>query len=422
MKKRVTLFLTHPLIGGSSVIFFGTFLGNVFNYLFNLAMGRYLTEADFGLMSAFNSLLILVGIFSVAFSNVITKFSAKYFGKEDNDASAEVLRLGLKFVLIFAGILFVILTFLIPVLGKFLHSDHYLYLFLVIVSIFFSLILSLPSGFIQGRLRFFLLAGTIISTPLLRLILALIIIFAGYGLLGPFLGLAFAVALPALILIYYVYRKYAGHHHDQKFDRKAFKKEFIHYTYTYLLSGVGITLLVNSDILLVRHFFSATQAGQYAALSLMGKAIFYFTAPIGTVFFPLIAYKREKKEKLVQTVLLATAAVVGASGFLSFIYFAFPQLILRIFFPKPGYAILSDYLGYYSLYILVFSVASLLNMYFLSIGKTKVYIITLIGAAVQIVSLSLFHDSLIEVIGGLFTASTVMLLLFLIYYYLHGEN
>ncbi len=152
MRQKVTILLQHPLIGGSSVIFFGTLLANVFNYLFNLAMGRLLTEADFGLMSAFNSLLVLVGIFSVAFSNVITKFSAKYFGQEDDAAAAAVLQVGLKFVLIFAGALFLILTLLIPFLGRFLHSDHYFYLFLVIVSIFFSLILSLPSGFIQGRL------------------------------------------------------------------------------------------------------------------------------------------------------------------------------------------------------------------------------------------------------------------------------
>lgn len=422
MRQKVTKLITHPLIGGSSVIFFGTFISNIFNYLFNLLMGRMLSEADFGLMSAFNSLLVLVGIFSIAFSNVITKFSSKYFGLEDDGAAAEVFRTGFRFVLIIGGALLLILTILMPFLSSFLHSSHYLYLFLVILSIFFSLVLALPSGFIQGRLRFFLLAGTVLSTPVLRLGFALIIVSLGYGLLGPFLGLALAVAIPSIVLTYSTYKKYSKKSHDEKFNKQAFKKEFIHYTYTYLLSGVGVTLLSNSDILLVRHFFSPTTAGQYAALSLMGKAILYFTAPIGTVFFPLISYKREKKEKLTQTVLLAIAVVAGASAVLSGVYFALPKLVLSIFFPKPGYALLSGYLGYYSLYILVFSVASLLNMYFLSIGKTKVYIITLIGALVQIISLSIFHASLGEVIAGLFISSSVMLLLFVFFYLKHGEN
>ena len=107
---------------------------------------------------------------------------------------------------------------------------------------------------------------------------------------------------------------------------------------------------------------------------------------------------------------------------MSLFYFAFPQIVLSVFFPKPGYQVLTQYLGYYSLYILIFAFASLLNSYFLSIGKTRVYIITLIGAVIQIGSILLFHSSIYEIIIGLFSSSFVMLLLFLIYYYLHGED
>ena len=84
------------------------------------------------------------------------------------------------------------------------------------------------------------------------------------------------------------------------------------------------------------------------------------------------------------TVLLASGGVVGVSVLMSLFYFAFPQIVLSVFFPKPGYQVLTQYLGYYSLYILIFAFASLLNSYFLSIGKTRVYIITLIGAVIQI--------------------------------------
>lgn len=417
MKENIKTLIKHPLIAGSSIIFTGSLIANIFNYFFNLSMGRLLTEAEFGLLTALNSLLILVGIFSIAFGNVITKFSAKYFGLGDDQGASDILRIGLRTVFIFSTLILIVLVFSIPFIGTFIRSSNYLFIFLVILSIFFSLILSLPLGFIQGRMRFYLLSGVTIVQPLLRLFVALILIFLGYSLFGPFVGLALSTALPAIVLIIYTYKKYVLPKKTEKVDQKEVRSEFIHYTYTYFLAGIGLTLLSNTDILLVRHFFSPLEAGQYAALSLMGKAIFYFTTPIGTVFFPLIAYKKEKKEALFKTVFLAIGIVVILSAFLSFMYFAFPNLVLAVFFPKEGYKVLSNYLGVYSLYIFVFSLASLFNSYFLSIGKTKVYVLTLIAACSQILLIIYFHSSLFQIIGALFINSLLLLLLFIVYYW-----
>ncbi|MBI5045158.1 MAG: oligosaccharide flippase family protein [Candidatus Levybacteria bacterium] len=421
MKDKVISLAKHPLITGSSIVFLGTFGSNIVNYIFNLLMGRMLSVSDYGLLTSLNSLFILVGIFSVSFVSVITKFSAKYFSSNDNNGAVILLRHAGKFIVIFSSLLFLTLLLLTPQIGSFLHISNHLYIVLVLISIFFSLMFSLPLGFIQGRLQFSLYSAIALAQPLIRLIAAILFISIGFSVLGPIIGIALSTALPAIACFIYLGKKYRQVD-KEKFDTKNFKKEFIHYTYTYFLAGIGLSLLSNTDIILVRHFFDSTIAGQYAALSLMGKAIFYFTSPISIVFFPIIAYKKERKERLLQTVLLAVGSVVISSGVLTFIYFAFPDLVLRVFFPKPNYAILSEYLGYYSLYILIFSVGALMNSYFLSIGKTKVYLITLIGALVQIVGILLFHKSLYEIIAGLSVASFIMLLLFLIYYYLYEKN
>lgn len=421
MREKVLTLVKHPLISGSGIVFVGSLTANVLNYIFNLSMGRLLTEADFGLMSALNSLLILVGIMGMAFSNVVAKFSAKYFGLSDKSGSSRVLHLGLRFVLLFSSATMIIMLAGMPLISRFLHVTNYLYIFLVILAIFFSLVISLPHGFIQGRMQFVLLSGVSIIQPLLRLVIALILVFSGYALLGPFVGLALSVAIPAVTLLAYVYKKYATHY-EKSISDEEYKKEFIHYTYTFFLSGIGLTLLSNTDIILARHFLTPIEAGQYAALSLMGKAIFYFTSPIGTVFFPLIAYKKERKEALFKTVFFALSIIVLTSVALSFVYFAFPQLILAIFFPREGYSVLADYLGYYSLYILVFSLVSIFTSYFLSVGKTKIYIFTLIAAISQILLISLFHASLYQIIGVLFVNSFILLVAYIIYYWKNERN
>ncbi|HVZ58655.1 MAG TPA: oligosaccharide flippase family protein [Patescibacteria group bacterium] len=420
MTERIKSLVKHPLVSGSSVVFLGSFGANFINYLFNLSMGRLLTISDYGLLTSLNSLFILVGIFSISFNNVMAKFSAKYFSLKDEQSTAVLINYAGKFILVFSGIIFVCLFLLVPQIGNFLHISNHFFIELILIALFFALVLSVASGFIQGRLQFVFLSFVTIIQPVIKIFIGVGLVLVGFSVFGSLVGIALSTALPAIALYGYLMRKF-GFRSSQKTDT-AFKKEFIHYIYTYFLSGVGISLLSNTDIILVRHFFEAQTSGQYAALSLMGKAILYFTAPITTVFFPIIAYKKERKERLFEVVLLACGIVVGVSVILSVIYFAFPYLVLRVFFPKPGYRILAHYLGYYSLYILVFSFASILNSYFLSIGRTKVYIITLVGAAIQIGSIILFHSSLYAIIAGLFTASLVMLLLFLIYYYIHGEH
>jgi O-antigen/teichoic acid export membrane protein len=422
MKDKFLTVVRHPMVGGSSIIFIGTLSANVINYIFNLLMGRLLSVSDYGLMVSLNSLFVLFGIFGISFVNLIAKFSAKYHSTDNKTGIYTLISYGSKFIIIFSSILLLILLLLTPVLGKFLKIENFLYIFLIEGSIFFALLMSLPSGFFQGALRFYSLTTINLVQPIIRLVVAVALIFAGYAILGPLVGIALSGLIPIIICYTYVFKRYRTKHEDNAFNIALFKKEFFHFTYTYFLSGIGLTLLSNSDILLVRHFFNPEITGQYAALSLMGKAILYFTTPIGTVFFPFIAQKKERKEKLFETVLLASSAVVGISALLSAAYFIVPDLVLKVFFPKPSYHVLVHYLGFYSLYILVFSFASLLNSYFLSIGKTKVYMITLIAAAIQIGSILLFHNNLFEIIAGLFTASLVMLLLLIIYFIKNGED
>jgi len=154
----------------------------------------------------------------------------------------------------------------------------------------------------------------------------------------------------------------------------------------------------------------------------MGKAIFYFISPVYIVFFPLIAQKKEKKEKLLGTLLLACLVIIITSIGMSFVYFLFPSLIVKFFFPNPEYEILENFLGIYSLFILIFSLASLFHNYFLSIGRTGIYKITLSASVLLILGVSFYHQSLYQIIGVLFMSTFVLLGAYLIYYMLYERN
>lgn len=420
MKKTAQYILKHPLISGSSIIVVGTFTANIFNYLYNLSMGRLLSVSDYGLLTSLNSLFVLIGIFGVAFTKLFARYTAQYEAKKKNKYLSSFIKISLKSLVFFAVALFVIFTLLSPIIARFLNINNLSLIILTNVSFFFSLLFSLPAGVLQGKLKFISYSALTILQPLTKFIFAITLVFLGYGLFGAISSITIATLLIALIG-YQIIKKYVDQGSETKID-KQFTKNFRKYTANFILTSIGIALLSNTDILLVRHFFEADTSGHYAALSLMGKAIFYLTMPINFAFFPLIAQKKEKKEKLLPTLMMTLGAVTMASVALAFVYFAFPSLVLSVFFPSQEYQVLRSYLGIFSLYILVFSLVYIMNNFFLSIGRSEIYKFTLLAAVIQIVLIVFFHSSLYQIIGILFASNLLLFFIFLVYYWIHGRD
>lgn len=414
-------FIKHPLVTGSSVVFIGSFLVSITNYIYNLLMGRFLSVQDYGLLTSLTSILVLLGLFSSAFTNVFVKFSASFKSQENKDGINVLKTYGIRSLRIFSVGLLALLLIASPFIQKFLHIDHIEYIFLIVVAIIFSLFLTLPLGILQGRMQFFLLSVANISQPIIKIIVSVSLLLLGFSVISPLIAIAVSTLIPLIVLYYLLFSK-VNKKTVKELDVSQFKKEFVHFSYTFFLAGAGIALLSNTDIILVRFFFSEVVSGQYAALSLMGKAIFYLIMPINFAFFPLIAYKREKNERLFGTVLLAFLIVGAASVALSLTYFIFPSLVLKIFFPAPDYQVLENYLGIYSIYIIIFSFATLFTNFFLSIGKTGIYKISLVAAIVQIFAITLFHQTLLQVILCLLTVSLLFLLVLIGYYLKHGKD
>lgn len=419
MKNKIKKIIKHPLILGSTIVLVGSFVANIFLYIFNLVMGRLLAVSDYGLLTTLISLVALFGIIPSSFTSIFARFAARYNANKDKEGYLALLFSGGKFIVILSGIIFFILMLFLPLIASFLHIANILLLVLIFILIAVSILFSLTAGALQGEMKFVSLSVLNMLGPFLRIILGVGFLLLGLKIFGVVLGILLSAIIAVSISFYLVFKK---HYKKTYKKQKDFFKEFKKYGTGFFLSSLGITILTSIDIILVRHFFGAIPSGQYAALSLMGKAIFYLTAPIYFVFFPLIAQKKERKEKLFETVLLAGLVIVLFSSALSFVYFLYPDLILNIFFPAKEYKILAPYLGFYSIYILVFSLAMLLNNYFLSIGKTGIYKINLGCGLLFIVLLSIFHASLFQVIEVLFSVSFILLLFLLIYYKYYARD
>ncbi|HMS22626.1 MAG TPA: oligosaccharide flippase family protein [Candidatus Levybacteria bacterium] len=419
MRKHIKKVISHPLISGSTIIFIGSFGGNILNYLFNLSAGRLLSINDYRILISLTALITLLMLFQSAWTNVFTKLAAKY-AHQGISSQGYLIRSGVKLTFSVGAVYLAVLILLIQPISLYLHIDNTLVVLTMLCSVFFAIAGSLPSGILQGNLKFIWASLSNIAGALGKLIIGVILIIFGWGLFGAALAVLFAFIIPYIFSMTYVLKKYNLENSKDK-THVDFFAEFKKISGAFFIASIAITVLQGTDVIFASHYLSDIEAGQYAALSLMGKAIFYITSPIYFVFFPLIAHKKEKNENTSGTILLASTIIFLCSGFLTFIYFAFPSLVLKIFFPDPVYQPLTAYLGFYSIYIMIFSFCFLLYNFFLSAGKIGVYKINLAIAILYIFSLFVYHRTIWDFIIVL-TFSSFLLLILLLVYYKHYEH
>ena len=192
------------------------------------------------------------------------------------------------------------------------------------------------------------------------------------------------------------------------------------YSVPTLLATLGTIALYSQDVLLVKHFFSAYEAGIYASLAVLGKVIFYTSAALGFVMFPMIVEKKERKESYHGMVLSALGAVVALSSILTLGYFMAPAFIVRIMYGTAFDGAI-PFMGLFGIFITFFTLVNLLTTIFLAIGRTRVWVISMGGALTQGVGLWFFHASLYQVIH-INIGVTFITLMALLVYYRYGKD
>src|SRR5581483_11672174 len=288
MKKHIINLIKHPLISGSSIVVVGSMMASVLNYLFNLEMGRMLSVSDYGIFSSLISLFNIFSVFSLTIITVFTKFTATFVGEKNEKL---IRPLFIKGSLWIGGIALIISGLIIifsSQISHFLNITQTLLVDITSVSLFFAFLTSIGMGILQGALKFFSLSFLNIFSSIVKLVLGVVLVVAGFKALGA-VEAFFLASLFAYIYMFFPLREYIKKSSLDEVYVPDLHKSLSIYAIPVFFSTLGMTAFVTIDIILVKHFFNPDTAGQYSALSLMGRSIFYVVAPITTVLFPLIA-------------------------------------------------------------------------------------------------------------------------------------
>lgn len=402
--------LTEPVI-----FFILSICGNFFNYAFNIVMARLLKPEEYGEMLALLSMLVIISVPFSSLQTVITKYVSDFYAHEKINLIKKLFTGILKNVFIFAFVCTIFLLLIRNVVVEYLHLESSMPVIVTSTVIIPFIISPIPQVIFQGLQKFYIFGIMLAGGSFLRLVFGVVLVILGFGVSGAIFGTTLSSIIVFFIAVLILKKMIFTQQNSEKVHLNF--SEIYGYTWPVLIGQVGIISLTSMDIILVKHFFSASLAGQYAGAQIIGKIIFFFQLAIPMVMFPKAAFQHAKEKDPYHYLLLSLFLVIIISGIMTLCYFLIPGFLINTFFGSK-YSESIPFLGWIGISMTFFTLSYILIFYQLSIKqKTFVYILIPI-ALLQIILLYIFHSNLYQVIavsilcGFLLTILNIIFLFF----------
>lgn len=377
---------------GGALLFGGTTVVNAGNYAFNLVLGRWLGPAAFADASLIITLFLVVTFVAVALQTTAAKFTAAYIAA-DTAGQAGALRRWLGRYAWYAGLaLAVVFGCGAPLWQAFFHTSSPWPFVAFALGIPFYFAQGVDRGVLQGQTRFGALTLTYQAEMWARLLIAVGLVALGWSVFGAVVGLALSLAVAWVVALWTVRALPAS-----GLLPESERGRVIQFAVPVVTALVGQILINNSDILLVKRFFSADEAGMYAALALIGRIVFFATWSIVTVLFPMVARRHQRGEPHRNLLYAGLGLVAAISGAIVAATLLAPELIVGVLF-GPAYLSVAGLLAPYAVATALYALANVVINYRLSLDNGGGSLVALIAGVAQVLGLVLFHGSLYEVV------------------------
>ena len=393
------------LLHHGSIMAAATVLAGVFNYGFQVLVGRALGAEQYGVFGALFALFYLLHVVGRG-----VRFSASRFAAEldEPDERAAFYRGFLVRSVVLGVVSFAALVAASPAITAFLGVGSTLPVVAVAAAIAVELVLTANQGTLQGLQRFGALGSFKVVQAGVKLGLGAMLVFAGFGLYGAFGAVAVGSLVVLLASTAYLYWQLGSPAATTpSFEyRRAYR-----YVFPAALAGFCLTVPGNADVVLVKHFFPAEAAGYYTAASVLGKVLVFLPMGIATALFPKVtadhaAATTDHLGALFDRA-LSYAALVGTAG--AVLYWVAAEPVLRLVFGSE-YVAAAPLVRWYGLAVLAVVLAILVLNFQLARDRMGFVYLFAAGSVVELALLWLFHDTMVQVVQLVLGANAVLFL------------
>lgn len=373
MKRIIDLLRNSTFVRNSAILFSGTMVMNVLNYIFHFSLGRIVDAETYGAVQSLIALLAIVSVPAAALGMIATKYGAIAKAREDFSFGRALFAYLNKRIIKYGWPLVVGGFLLTPFVQSFLKIDDLLavsLLWMLAALTFFS---SASTGILSGWQRFGSVNRSNITGASVKLILGVTLAWFGFGLDGIMFALVLAgitgyfISVRGLRFLKRDQIDLAGAQAEEAqepFDFSAVRG----YVTTAFIGTLALVALGNIDIVLAKHALTPEIAGAYGALAVVAKVIFFVTGVMAAVLFAMSSESVEKNKteprnfSVFWMALLLTTAVASIA---TIIYFLMPNFVMSIFFGDK-YLAVAPLLGWFGLVAGLYAVVNLIFQQLLS--------------------------------------------------------
>ena len=393
----------NPFWGDSLLFSISSGLVNILNFAFVLLAAHFLSKPEFG---TFNSLLSAVTLAAV----MGTALQLHVVGLLSRTPASTQAALWQRLVrncsaLNLAGVCCVALLILLfgPVLG----ASRIEVLAACVCVAAFSLS-ALANGLTSGLQRMKVQGVVALLSTMLKLIVAVPLLYFGLGISGAFL--AYIVCLLSVFFVTHYWflarQKMAQDVNPVTLNSsKAGSPLLLTCTFALLIMPFSLDQVLTQS-------FSRDLSGDYGGLVTVGKIIFYLSTPILGVIYSYLANCGHDKARQIRLVQVGAGLCLVLTGIGVTALGLFPEVALHLLLPAQ-YLALAPLVFLFALGPLMYSVSYAITSYFLVRSEGIVLLPLAIASTVQPVLFWYYHESLAALVGNQLIAYAVQLLMVL---------
>ncbi|WP_299768484.1 sugar isomerase [uncultured Dokdonia sp.] len=386
------------------------FLVNGGNYIYNLVLGRVLGPKAFSDAAILITLLLVLSFIAMTFQLAVAKFTVIF----ESAVLHRFIKMCYTYAVSFALVLGMgVIWFAKDLQTIFQTESHSMFvIFGTAIPVYF--IMSVRRGELQGSKDFINLSITYQLEMCTRLALTFLLI--SIFQINSSVAVAIGIGISFLAGVFPLKKKQGDTYPRIQLSAKD-KKAILNF---FILTGCyELTQIIcnNSDILLVKHYFPAQEAGLYASLALIGRVVYFVTWMFVMLLLPTVVEKKKKGENTKPVLVKYTGYIIVLASAIVAFTFLFPAFSVQLLFGE-AYTSIASLLGWYALATSFFAVSNIFAYYFLSLDHYIPILIAALMGILQIVLIVFFHNDLFQVVLMQVVAMGILLVLQVSYFFL----
>lgn len=399
----ISSFLKAQLTRWSFAFIVGSFIFNLFNYLFTVVMGQFLSVAAFGALNATWAVFLLLSSMPTGTIGTLSmRLTSRLFGKRQKGGIAQLLTSWYRWIL-FGSVVLSIGMIGVSILFDLPRRPAALFLAIALPIAFLN---ALTGAIVQGTQRFFWNVVGMVAQPSLKLVASVVLILLGFGLGGVYVGILCSF-LVSHVLTLFALRDFFQRQRSQALPEDKTWQDVL----PVVSATLGLTMLATIDMIAVKQLFSPQDAGMYAAAITVSRVVFYVPTPIVSVLFPLLAARHAAKGRYLH-LFRQGLVVVGASALAIALFQAlFPHAwMYTLFLFSPKYLAAASLLPLLALQMVVGAFIHLFVHFFLATRLSNAMVLFPVGATIPFFLYLVYHPNLEAIVLSSIVGHVVMLL------------